>query len=87
MSKQIIVSVEELEKMADFLEKAGIVARGLSRGVATEDDPGLADTLAILSNDEVKAEIDAGLKEVKAGNTKPVKTVLDEIRTSRSKDI
>lgn len=47
-------------------------------GLVEKYDPGLADTLAIMSNPEIQAILEAGEKDIKEGNVLPFdKSLLD----------
>ena len=43
-----------------------------------EHEPALADTLALTLDDELRAIIEQGTREVKAGKTVPIESILDE---------
>jgi len=49
-----------------------------------ESDSAIADTLALMLNDEAQTDIKQSLKEYRQGKTRPVKELFDEIRNSRS---
>jgi len=43
-----------------------------------EHEPALADTLATMLDDEIRAVIEQGTQEVKEGKTLPIETILDD---------
>ena len=58
----------------------------LQRMVETleQTDPALADTIALLLNDDVRGEIEQSVKEAEAGKVRPLREVVDEIRATRN---
>jgi PHD/YefM family antitoxin component YafN of YafNO toxin-antitoxin module len=46
--------------------------------VIEKNDPGLADTLAIMTNPEVQAVLDESEEDIKAGRTVPLEQVLED---------
>ena len=58
----------------------------LQRMVETleQTDPALADTIALLLNDDVRGEIAQSVKEAEAGEVRPLREVVDDIRATRN---